>query len=96
MFKKRRNTFEALKSSALMGQAEAQYTLGKLYEYGDSEHLRNLNLAHRWYQKAAAQGHRDARYRLSLLQAIIRTGDSSSDPAENSEAVKVEEQRNNS
>lgn len=54
-----------LTASAEQGDAEAQYTLGAIYSYGDDADL-DKSLATYWLQKAAEQGHVQAQLRLSL------------------------------
>lgn len=52
--------------AARRGEAEAQYRLGASYEFGGGA-ARDVELAKRWYQKAAAQGHKKAAARLRKL-----------------------------
>jgi len=52
--------------SARNGDADAQYRLGASYEFGGGA-ARDIELAKRWYQKAAAQGHVKAAARLRML-----------------------------
>ena len=52
--------------SARRGDADAQYRLGASYEFGGGA-VRDIALAKRWYQKAAAQGHVKAAARLRML-----------------------------
>ena len=59
---------EWFKKAAEQGDANAQYNLGLMYEYGqgvDKDYLRALNL----YQKAAYQGNSDAQYRAAGMYA---------------------------
>ena len=53
-------------SAAKKGDAEAQYNLGACYEFGGGA-PRNVDAARRWYEKAAAQGHKKAAARLRHL-----------------------------
>jgi len=52
--------------AARKGDAEAQYSLGASYEFGGGA-ARDVDLAKRWYAKAAAQGHKKAAARLRHL-----------------------------
>ncbi|HEX7043705.1 MAG TPA: hypothetical protein VF203_03730 [Burkholderiales bacterium] len=61
---------EALRAAAVSGDADAQYELGILYEFG--YHLADHKvLAYAWYARAAAQGHASAARRLDLLQPAL-------------------------
>jgi len=51
------------------GDAAAQFTLGVLYNRGDSGVARDMIEAARWYRKAAEQGHTVAQYNLGILHA---------------------------
>ena len=53
------------KRRASDGSADAQYSLALTYECGQDK---NLPLATRWYELAAAQGHVAAREALTVLQ----------------------------
>ena len=50
------------------GHAEAQYLLAGMYEDGHGT-SRDMGLALKWYQEAAANGHGEARQRLERLSA---------------------------
>lgn len=58
---------QVYEARARQGSAEAQYRLAVIYECGD----KNLPLAKRWYEAAAAQGHVAARNALAALQAPL-------------------------
>jgi len=64
------NTFtKSLKTNrhlAEIGDAEGQYQLGKLYDYGKGVN-RDAVEAAKWYEKAATQGHVEAQRALGLL-----------------------------
>ncbi len=55
-----------VKPLALKGDTQAQYELGRLYEFGDVK-TRNQALAALWYQRAAEKGHGDAQYAMGRL-----------------------------
>lgn len=52
--------------AAKKGDSEAQYNLGACYEFGGGA-PQDVDLAKKWYEKAAAQGHRKAKSRLRIL-----------------------------
>ncbi|MEE9146268.1 MAG: sel1 repeat family protein, partial [Candidatus Tectomicrobia bacterium] len=54
---------EELEPAAEAGDATAQYYLGVLYDHGEGV-IRNYMTATGWYEKAAAQDHRDAQFNL--------------------------------
>ncbi|MBR6902145.1 MAG: sel1 repeat family protein, partial [Synergistaceae bacterium] len=54
------------KKAADNGDAIAQYNIGSLYENGLGV-KKNYKKAIEWYEKAAAQGHKDAQARLKEL-----------------------------
>ncbi|MCK4837556.1 MAG: sel1 repeat family protein [Desulfobulbaceae bacterium] len=60
-----RGKVEAIIKSAESGDANAQYDLAQLYEEG-IEVPQSVVKALKWYQKAAAQGHIEARYEFSI------------------------------
>ncbi len=63
-------SLEALRAAAEQGQADAQYELGILYEFG--YHFPDHKLmAYAWYTRAAAQGNAAAAKRRDLLQAEL-------------------------
>ena len=51
---------------AKKGNAEAQYKLGASYEFGGGA-PKDIDLAKKWYEKAARQGHKKAQARLRIL-----------------------------
>jgi hypothetical protein len=61
-----------LQTAAALGEPEAEFRLGTLYEQGAGELQRDYKRADYWYRKAAEQGHTEALYRLAL---IWTTGD---------------------
>ena len=48
-------------------RAKAQYRLGQIYEEGRREIKKDLAEARKWYEKAAAQGHKEAQAALDKL-----------------------------
>ena len=52
--------------AAMKGDADAQYSLGASYEFGGGAE-RDIDLAKKWYAKAAGQGHAKAKARLRHL-----------------------------
>ena len=60
------NDCKLLVTNALNGDAQAQYHIGRKYEFG-FEATQNLYLAMEWYKLAAEQGNYDARLRLNEL-----------------------------
>ena len=56
-------------SAADHGDADAQFGLGNLYEFGAGDLQQDYKQADYWYQKAAAQGNVEAQYRLALIWA---------------------------
>lgn len=51
------------------GDAEAQFTLGVLYNRGDGGLAKDMIEAVHWYRKAAEQGHAIAQYNMGILCA---------------------------
>lgn len=51
------------------GEAEAQFTLGMLYNRGDGGLAKDMIEAVHWYRKAAEQGHVTAQYNMGILCA---------------------------
>lgn len=49
------------------GNPEAQFRLGEMYWYGDGT-AQDLQAAYRWFEKAAATGHADAKESLVILE----------------------------
>ena len=64
----------ALRAAAEKGQADAQYELGILYEFGYNfpEHLVS---AYAWYNRAANQGNAAAAHRLEILKGQLSPSD---------------------
>ena len=60
---------ELLTEAAEKGQAEARYQLGYCFENGIGFPI-NVKQAKLWYDRAAAQGHRNAATRAKLLENI--------------------------
>ena len=56
-----------LTPAAEKGDAEAQYTLGRINDLGGTGVLQDRKRRRHWYQKAADQGNAEAQYRLGLL-----------------------------
>ena len=54
--------------AARQGNAEAQYSLGRMYSNGEGV-PQDYPKALKWYRKAAEQGHADAQYYLALSYA---------------------------
>jgi hypothetical protein len=48
------------------GDVDAQYKLGRMYEYGEGV-APNAVEARKWYQKAVDQGHPGAQYRITQM-----------------------------
>jgi hypothetical protein len=63
------------------GDPDAQFGLGRLYEYGLGGLRQDYKLADHWYELAAAQGQSEATYRLALIWAVGNS-DFPSDPVE--------------
>lgn len=61
---------EALRSAAAQGQADAQYELAVLYEFG-YDFPDHKVAAYAWYHRAAAQGNAAAAKRRELLSAEL-------------------------
>ena len=60
----------ALKQLAEQGDADAQFCLGDMYNYGEGV-PRNGDMACQWYAKAAAQGHKAG---LNALKQLAEQG----------------------
>lgn len=56
----------SLRKRADAGNADAQFTLGVLYDLGPLGLLQDYELAASWYRKAADQGHVQAQYDLGV------------------------------
>lgn len=55
-----------LESAATQNHADAQYSLGLLYEQGEGV-SQSVVETKKWYEKAAAQGHHDAQTQLHKI-----------------------------
>ena len=62
----KKNAAEYYLQAANAGHAEAQYSLGYMYRYGEGVN-RDLHKAREWYEKAAKQGHAKARQHLENM-----------------------------
>ena len=63
-----KSAFEGFSESAKMGNATAQYYLGKMYYLGECVGVsRNYDIAAEWYRKSAEQGNADAQYYLGYM-----------------------------
>jgi len=58
--------YKAIQANANAGVANAQYVLGRMYEYGICSEADD-SIAVLWYEKAAEQDNSDAAYRLGVL-----------------------------
>ncbi len=57
-----------LRKSALKGYLEAQFALGKIYQFGKPGVLPDLQEAEKWYEKAAEQGDKQALRNLEIVR----------------------------
>lgn len=62
-----------IKYHAENGNAEAQYHLALIYDFGNSV-KRNPREAEKWYKKAAIAGRADAQYYLAKLYSTDNSG----------------------
>jgi TPR repeat protein len=60
--------FEENRQKAEKGDAQAQYELGRLYEYGVGVAMPEDSKAKKWYTLAAGQGHAEARTALDRMR----------------------------
>ena len=60
---------EQLEPLAEQGDANAQFSLGKIYDYGQGV-PRNDKTAVKWYRLAAEQGHAEAQFNLGVMYNI--------------------------
>lgn len=68
-------TVDKLKNAASWGNSQAQYELGKFYDYGTKHKIfQRDDLALHWYQKSAAQNHAKAKYELGKFYYYGRAG----------------------
>ena len=61
-----RAAFPLIKKEAGKGNAEAQFYLGKIYDYGKGT-SKNIEKAVYWYQKSSSQGNPKAMYNLAYM-----------------------------
>jgi localization factor PodJL len=64
----RTNALQLLTKAAASGNADAQFTLGRVYETGRGVKS-DLTAARHWYGEAAGQGHAAAAFNLGMLEA---------------------------
>ena len=57
-----------LRKSASGGYLEAQFALGKIYQFGKPGVLPDLQEAEKWYEKAAEQGDKQALHNLEIVR----------------------------
>lgn len=57
-----------VRANALRGEADSQYKMGELCEYGSKSYKTNMKKAVDWYAKSAAQGNAKAACALALLK----------------------------
>jgi hypothetical protein len=62
-----RKAFELFQKAALQGHAKSQYELGVYLERGDGAITKDIRSAKKYYEKAASQGHDDAKDALHRL-----------------------------
>ena len=58
------------KLAAKQGFTDAEYKLGRMYEFGCGVAARDLAEAVRWYERAAAKGEEKAKANLARLRAL--------------------------
>lgn len=58
------------RKAAELGDMDAQYWVGRMYQYGNGVEVDYVQAIH-WYQKAAEQGHDDAKYAAKRCQIFI-------------------------
>ena len=61
----------SLIQKAEQGDSESQYTLGRMYYYGEGVD-KNFTKAAKWYKRAAEQGYAQAQFDIGLMYAIGR------------------------
>ena len=59
-----------LTQSALQGNMEAQFALGKIYQYGRPFITQDVYHAEYWYKKAVAQGDKQAEQEIAKIKAM--------------------------
>ncbi|MGL5250476.1 MAG: tetratricopeptide repeat protein, partial [Enterovibrio sp.] len=57
----------SLRDAAVLGNANAQYSLGEMYANGTGGVTQDFTQAVSWYRQAAVQGHAEAQYRLGVM-----------------------------
>lgn len=62
-----RNAYGDLKKEADEGNYKAQYYMGEIYRKGEGPMVKDLNIAKKWYEKAAVQGCVDSKQRLKSI-----------------------------
>jgi len=60
--------FSRIQRTAEQGDANVQFQLGAMYEYGILGAPKDTAMAATWYRKAAEQGYNAARVRLNAIQ----------------------------
>lgn len=71
IFAREQHSFWDTYTSALRGDAEAQFLVGVLYENGSGVDQNDTKAAE-WFEKSAKQGHMDAQYNIGLMYAVGR------------------------
>lgn len=71
IFAREQQSFWDTYTSALRGDAEAQFLVGVLYENGSGVEQNDTKAAE-WFEKSAKQGHMDAQYNIGLMYASGR------------------------
>ena len=62
--------FKSTQSSAIQGNANAQFRLGVMYTFGDNVNA-DITEAVKWYQMASKSGHSDAMFNLAVTYADV-------------------------
>ncbi|EPJ3803359.1 tetratricopeptide repeat protein [Providencia vermicola] len=62
--------FWTTKMEARDGDEKAQYSLGRLYYYGEEGVETNINQAFQWFKSSAEQGNSDAQWELGLMYSL--------------------------
>jgi localization factor PodJL len=70
----RQSALQLLTKAAQTGNADAEFTLGRVYETGRGVKA-DLSAARHWYGEAAGQGHAAAAFNLGMLEAQSGTRD---------------------
>ena len=77
-----KKAIEWYKKAAEQGDAQAQYNVGVMYEFGPQGVDQSDSMAMRWYAKAAAQNDVDAQARINGILAKRRASASAPDAAD--------------